>query len=95
MRKQSNVRCPDSVCEALLLPCGTLLTDVVDYLRETHGVHVEVFLSGNSTTHTKKHREYTIRVTDDSGGNVSKYSTKDYIDCLVDGVATAVAVCFS
>ena len=94
MRKQSKVKCTDELCERLCLPGGTYLTDVIDYLREIHGIHVEVFLSGNSFTHTKKDREYTIRVTDESGGNISKYSTKEYIDCLIDGVSTAVEVCF-
>ena len=91
--KLSQAICPEDITEYLYLPNKSRLVDVVEYLREQN-VYVEVFLSDSSTIHTSKENEYTIRVSDGSGGNVSRYSTKSYKDCLVDGLRIALRICF-
>lgn len=70
-----------------------MLVDVVDWLRESRGIHVEVILSGE---HMGKARdeEYIIRVSDDTGGNVSKFSSDTYKVCLASGVEMALRIFF-
>lgn len=93
MRRLSLEKSPDDVCDSLSIPRGSLLTDTIELLQYHYGVYVEAFLSKNSFTHTRRDKEYEIRVTDESGGNVSKFSTMEYVDCLVEGVRTAVRIC--
>lgn len=94
----SEVLCPEDVRLKLALPENTKLVDAIDHMRTHKNVHVEVFLADlSSTKRAKKEKskvEYIVRVSDDSGANISKFSDKSYIDCLVDGAEMAVWICF-
>jgi predicted RNA-binding protein with PUA domain len=70
-----------------------MLVDAVDWLREDKNIHIEAILSGN---HIGKNRdeEYIIRVSDNEGGNISKFSSKCYKECLTDGLEMALRIFF-
>ena len=93
-KRLSQIYCPVELLDQLQLPPGTKLVDVIEFLREERGIYVEVFLADSSSArHTKKSKEYVIRISDSSGGNISKYSTKTYNECLEDGLRNALKIC--
>lgn len=92
-KRISQMFCPVDLCVSLGMHPNTKLVDAVEILRDEKNIHVEVFLSDTSSTHTRKKNEYTIRVSDGTGGNVSRYSTKKYSECLEDGLKIAARIC--
>lgn len=93
----SNVDCPASLLMRLKgngMPSHiNKLVDAVEWLRDSKRIFVEAIVSGN---HIGKDRssEYIVRVSDESGGNVSKVSTLDYTDSLEIGVEMAIRIFF-
>lgn len=93
----SEIECPVSLRERLKsngMPNGiTKLVDVVEWLRESKKIFVEAIVSGN---HIGKERssEYIVRVSDDSGGNVSKISCMGYSESIEVGIETAIRIFF-
>lgn len=70
-----------------------MLVDAIDWLREEKDIHIEVILSGN---HIGKHRdeEYIIRVSDNTGGNISRFSSNKYKECLEMGLEMVLRIFF-
>lgn len=93
-KRLSQIYCPVDLLDQLQLHPGMKLVDVVEWLRDEKNIYVEVFLADTSTVRkTKQANEYVIRISDGSGGNISKYSTKTYAECLEDGLRSAMKIC--
>jgi hypothetical protein len=93
----SNVECPVSLRERLKtngMPNDiSKLVDVVEWLRDSKKIFVEAIVSGNHIGRDRS-SEYIVRVSDDSGGNVSKISCMSYPESIEIGIETAVRIFF-
>lgn len=91
----SIVDCPVSLRERLILNGmpGTItrLVDIVEWLRDEKKIFVEAIVSGNKIGKDRS-SEYIVRVSDDTGGNVSKISELNYTDSLEIGVEMAIRI---
>lgn len=91
----SIVDCPVSLRERLTLNGmpGTItrLVDIVEWLRDEKKIFVEAIVSGNKIGKDRS-SEYIVRVSDDTGGNVSKISELNYTDSLEIGVEMAIRI---
>lgn len=93
----SIVDCPVSLRERLIcngMPSTiTRLVDTVEWLRDEKNIFVEAIVSGKKIGKDRS-SEYIIRVSDETGGNVSKTSELGYIDSLEIGVEMAIRIFF-
>ena len=93
----SIVDCPVSLRERLIgngMPQTiTRLVDAIEWLRDDKKIFVEAIVSGNKIGKDRS-SEYIVRVSDASGGNVSKTSELGYIDSLEIGVEMAIRIFF-
>jgi hypothetical protein len=61
------------------------IVDAVEWLRTSKSIYVDVYLS-TSEPNKARYIEYVVRVTDGSGGNISRVSSNTYPECLCTGL---------